>query len=152
MKRIIKTKGLAPLSYCQCTVLCSGITADHVVPKKILKEQLPAKAYKKAINDGHNLYPTCRKSNQFKAAKLLGKDWMPPEPQQAHLARAALYMVDQYGIDFEDELLDKYNFMNQKDDPWEFERKRSAVIKHHQGNGNPFIDNYPDRILLTNFY
>jgi len=137
-----------PLSYCNCVKPCSELQSDHVIPKSFLKERIDnPKKLAKAVNDGHNMYSCCENINQEKDGKMLGVDFTGGQ-NNPHLARSALYMNDTYELNVDEETVHKWEVMSMEMEPWEFEILRSKLIKVKQGNGNRFIDKYPEKVSL----
>lgn len=151
MKRIRKTvlNLPGPISYCTCDRACSQRTVDHVVPQSLIKKQMKGRSdLKKALNDYHNLYGCCRELNQKKSNKLLGKNYRK-NGHESYLARSALYMNETYKLNVDRKIVRKWKTMSIMEEPHEFEKVRSLAIQIEQGNGNPYIDEYPGLISLV---
>lgn len=147
VKTLIKTLP-GPNSYCNCNSLCSPITVDHVIPKKILKDNVSSYQFKKSINDMHNLYKCCTKLNQKKAYKLLEHDYVlsnylksedEASYHTAYLSRAALYMQWKYSLLIDKNIIKEWKRLAILTPPHRFEIKRNKIISNKQGDSNIYI-------------
>jgi deoxyribonuclease-1 len=110
-------------------------------------------------SDMHNLYPALKEINQARGsmpfAEIPGekryrkgcdfevdfrKHRVEPRPEaRGRIARAMLYMADEYGLDLykrQRKLLEKWN---RQYPPDEEERRHNRAVKRIQGKGNPYI-------------
>lgn len=138
-----------PLSYCGCKELCSRATVDHLIPKRILKEQL-RHDYGYAVSDMHNLFRCCAEKNSEKADKILDLNYTPYPSHGAYQARAALYMKTEYRLKVPADLLQQWKIMALSESPFPFERERNRIIEEEQGTRNPFVDKWPEVVSFRN--
>ena len=131
-----------PKSYCNCIDYCSKLEVDHVIPKKILKEQLNGKILKKSLNDKHNLYSCCQKLNRIKGMKIFGKDFILTNSSNGKLARSSLYMHWKYNLKIDIYILNNWDKYNELFPPDKYEYKRSKLIKNY----NPVLESCTDRV------
>jgi len=135
-----------PVSYCKCNMLCSGLTIDHVVPKKFLKDNInDEKVLRDSVRDQHNLIRCCSTINIKKSAYLLGENDKSTysDFHNGYLSRISLFMVSKYDLTVDPELLRAWKIMNIKHDPLQFELVRNDMISLQQGDINSYIDQYP---------
>lgn len=137
-------------SYCECLKSCSNVEVDHVIPRKFLRDNLEPTHYKKAEWDMHNLYRCCFKINNPKSHKIIGQNWQAGNGHDSYLARAALYMDWKYGLEVSEDLLLQWKVMALSVDPLRDEKERNKIITEIQGHSNPFIEEYPKKIILYN--
>lgn len=122
--------------------------------------------YRRAHNDLHNLWPTVGEVNQQRGnyrfgmipgeAREFGQcDFevdhdgrvIEPRPEVwGDIARIGFYMERVHGVWLADDQLALFETWNRADPPDAFERERNARIRRLQGQGNPFIEDYEERL------
>jgi len=130
-----------PDSYCSCDYHCTKIVIDHVIPKKIIKEQISnKKVYNKAINDPHNLYRCCESINREKGYSLFGKNFYDKKDKSlfSYLARPGLYMQWKYNLNFDKETVNFWKDCDMFRGPMDFEIERSNLIFEKYQLQNPY--------------
>ena len=65
----------------------------------------------------------------------------------SYLARSALYMDWKYSLDVDLDMIFRWKYMAVQFDPCEFELERNELIKEFQGNDNPFVSDFPSKIV-----
>ena len=131
-----------PISYCQCTKLCSPATVEHVIPKMLLKR---AHNFGRSSKDMHNLFSVCRTLNQDKAAKILGKDFVLDSTTgvtNGTLARSCLYMNDTYQLPVDKKLVLTWQHLDRLHVPALFEFERNEIIWKYTGVSNKYVENH----------
>ena len=126
-------------SYCNCDKLCSAIQIEHVMPRRVLKK---SKQFSIADKDPHNLYRCCHVLNREKGSLVLGQGYHGNE-FGGMLARSCLYMNYKYDLKFHFKTVTTWNNLSLFYPPFEFEYRRSEIIKEKIGNANIFIDEFP---------
>ena len=111
-------------------------------------------------SDMHNLYPARKDVNKTRGAypfsMIKGERYIykecdfevdykarkvEPAPEaRGRIARAMLYMADEYGLDIYNRQRSMLQEWNRRYPPDEEERRRNRVIERIQGNGNPYIE------------
>lgn len=138
-------------TYCNCNKACSNIVLDYVVPKKFLYSgiSLENKNGKNeldyALNDPHNIYRCCLKSQQRKGNSILTDKYAGDE-NTGLMARSYLYMNERYRLKFSSLLVSKWKELSVMHSPHRFERQRSLKIAACTGFSNSYIDLYPSTI------
>ena len=131
-----------PKSYCNCERLCSPITIDHVVPKKILKQGMN---FRESSVDPHNLYACCQKLNQEKASLVFGNHFMLNNDVSEHtgaLARSSLYVYDRYRVPFDGKIRALWRQLHSIHEPKQFEYDRDDIIFEYTGTRNHYLNDY----------
>jgi hypothetical protein len=128
-----------PPSYCKCSVLCSPLEVEHVIPNGFLKRQprtLPGARW-----NPHNLYTCCSYINRNKADKLYGDGFSLPEYSYHHgaLARACLHMTEYYDLKVRKDLLHFWIEKHHQHPPEPFEFHRNELIFEKTGSLNTYV-------------
>jgi deoxyribonuclease-1 len=150
-----------------------AVAVEHIFPASDMMQQLGCDSrmhcresgnelYARMESDMHNLYPewnamiTYRNGSRF--GVITGEEWrfrdcdiewqggvLEPRPEaRGNIARAMLYMHEQYGLKLEPETVQLMVSWNNEDPPSSQEIERNDRIEALQGRRNPYIDT-PER-------
>jgi hypothetical protein len=133
-------------TYCNCNKACSNIVLDYVVPKRFLYSRISLKnELDYALNDPHNIYRCCLRSQERKGNSILTDKYAGDE-NTGLMSRSYLYMNERYRLKFNSLSVSKWKELSMMHSPHRFERQRSLKIAAYTGFSNAYIDLYPSTI------
>ncbi len=143
IKRLIRALP-GPKSYCKCTVMCSPLEIEHVIPKSYLKQSFSkskSDVIPNAVWNPHNLFTCCSYLNRLKADNLYGDKFFLPTNSYHYgaLARASLYMTEYYNLKMSNEIVQYWIDNHNKHPPQPFEFRRNEMIFKNVMKSNSYL-------------